>query len=73
MPRKIGSITGASLPPHKWVPTPEGHWEGSRFVSPGCGICAFRSLEYKCSTIDCRPRNGVSVIAKLTGPQPNKT
>lgn len=35
-------------------------------MDAGCNGCDFRYMrEIKCSQIDCRPRNGVPVIAKI--------
>jgi len=57
-------ITNEPLPDYNWVPAPEGKFEEGHWVGGGgCRGCAFRPLEFKCSTIDCRPRNGRPVIA----------
>jgi hypothetical protein len=45
------------IPDYKMIPAP----------TSGCQGCDFRYMrEVKCSAIDCRPKNNVAVIAKIT-------
>lgn len=53
-----------SIPEHRMVPQPPR--PGEHWIRGDCFGCDFRYMrEVKCSQIDCRPRYGVPVIAKL--------
>jgi hypothetical protein len=59
----------ATPPDHKWIPAPAGKFvDGEWLGYGGCRGCALRPLEFNCNTVDCRPRNGVPVIAVFTKP-----
>lgn len=55
-----------SIPEYKMVPAPIKGSGDNTWYNQGCEGCDFRYMrEVKCSAIDCRPRSGVPVIAKI--------
>lgn len=49
-------MTSQQVPDYKMIPA----------QTAGCQGCDFRYMrEVKCSQIDCRPRNGIAVVAKI--------